>query len=816
MIASYKHSSTFGNNSRRLTASGICSNCRVLLRGLLAPGYCTATFAAAIILSAATLSGVCHAADEAEPPAEKKEILLYKQDPFDRITLDAANDNKVLKVEPLGLSRGRIDSLLKSQRKLTVHLFDNPEKTFELSWRSIEKVETFEELILKKAEQLTAEKKFDAAYDYHTFLQQNKPKTPGLKEAVEKSLQAETTAAFRAGNTDDALALLRELHRRNPEFHRIDVALGKMTDELVEKYISKKDYVSARLLLNRLAEDYPDHAVVARWTKRLRGEAEPLLAEARAAVEAENWSKAAAMCNRVAELWPQLPGARELARTVQREYPRVVVGVTSLAKDFRPGRLADWNSRRAGRLVYRTLTEFAGPGIEGGSYVCPVGTVSSENLGRKLAVRLKPGIRWAEGHATLTGSDVARRLIEMAEPGSAAYRLDWADLIGAVAPRGVHGLDVELRRAHVRPEAMLQVVLTPYDYVPAQGEPPPTNGPLTVGSQGEEETVFAANPNYFAAEPGRPMALIERRHQSVSRAVRALKRGDIDVIDRLNPWKLNELLDEEDIVVQPYALPLVHCLIPNLRRPLLRDRTFRRALGYGIHRRAILEQMLAGADVPGCEVTSSPFPLSIGPNDPMGYASNESIEPRPYQPRLTIALANVALHNYNDSLPTGRGKLETMPTLVLAHPADEIAGGACASIKVQLELLGIPVELRPIDGPIPDRVPEDVDLLYVELAVWEPVVDARRLLGEDGMSGGCSPYMSQALRRLDEAVEWGEVRYCLHSIHRIAHDEAALIPLWQVVDHFAHNRRVRGIASRPVSLYQNIEQWRPEFKYPEE
>lgn len=748
--------------------------------------------------------------------AARAEIPLYKLDPYDQITLDKANENKVLKIEPLNLTPKEIARKIKSRGKLTVNLVDSTGKTYEVRWHSIVKAETFGELILNKAVKFSAAGKFDDAFDYFTFLLRKKPKTPGLNEAIDKSLQAEVMRANEKQQYDGALALLRELHSRNPEFPKIESAQGKMTDKLVEQYISKRDYVSARTLLRSLAATFPENTVVALWRDRLQGETAPLLAEARAAIDSGRWGKAAELSRRITEIWPDLPGARQLALTVHRKFSRVVVGVGSFAVDFTPGKLNDWPARRDSRLVYRTLAEFAGPSIEGGNYICPVGEISSEALGRRMAIKLKPGIRWAKGDNTLSNSDVSIRLLEMAVPGNPAYRLDWADLIGAVSLRGVYGVEVELRRAHVRPEAMLQIVLTPQNYTASSGEPPPTNGPLVVKSRSEQETIFTANDQYFAVEPGQPMEIVERRYDTVALAVRALKRGDIEVLDRVNPWTLTELRREEELVVQPYALPLIHCLVPNLHRPLLSDRTFRRALAYGIHRWAILELMLGGKEVPGCKVTSSPFPLSIGPNDPMGYASDESIKPRPYEPRLTIALANVSLQNYIDSPAGKKQKLEEMPTLVLAHPSDEIASGACASIQLQLKLVGIPVELRPITGPMPERVPDDVDLLYVELATWEPVVDARRLLGEDGMSGKCSPYMSQALRRLDEAVEWGQVRTCLHRVHRLAHADVAVVPLWQVVDHFAYRERVRGISTRPVSLYQNIEQWRPAFQYPSE
>jgi len=75
---------------------------------------------------------------------------------------------------------------------------------------------------------------------------------------------------------------------------------------------------------------------------------------------------------------------------------------------------------------------------------------------------------------------------------------------------------------------------------------------------------------------------------------------------------------------------------------------------------------------------------------------------------------------------------------------------------------------------------------------------------------------SQQDRQLQQAPAWQEVRKILHRIHRIAHDEVAVVPLWQLTEHFAYHRSLRGIGDRPVSLYQNVEQWRCAFRYPAE
>jgi len=744
------------------------------------------------------------------------ETPLYEEEPYDQITLDAANNHAVLKVKPLEPQYRRYAAKPRTDGKLIVYLLEEPDKPYELAWRAVVKVELFEQLVLNKAGELVGEGRFDEAFDYFNFLLRQKPNTPGLATAYEDFLYEEAKQAHREKKYDSALALLQELHQRNPNRQGLEQALGKVTDNLVEQAAAAGDYATVRAYLRGLAAAYPQHEVVARWNEQMQAKVAPMMSAAQAAAEAGRWSEAAEWCRKIAAIWPDMPGARELARKVHQKHARVVVGVVGFAGEFNPASMVDWNARRAGRLLYRTLAEFAGPGTEGGNYIFPVGEIALTSLGQKMTIRVKSNICWAENDAALQAGDVARLLLDMADPAEKFYRDDWAKLLKGVSIRGNGEVEVELRRPHVRPEAFLQVPLLPYISAPRTDRPPP-NGPFVLRSQMPQEMVFEANRRYFALQTGQPMEVVERRFDSVPEAVAALKRGEIDIVERLNPWQLEKLRNQPKIVIQPYGLPLIHCLIPNVRRPLLSDRTFRRALLYGINRQAILRQMLGGEELPGCVVTSSPFPLGLGPNDPLGYATDENIQPRPYEPRLAVALANVSLKNYLDAqhIPVEDWR-KAMPKLVLAHPPDEIARGASASIQKQLEFLGIPITLRQLEGPLPERVPEDVDLLYVELAVREPVVDADRLLGEQGLTGGCSPYMRQALRQLDLAIEWAEVREHLRRIHRLAYEEVVLLPLWQLLDQFAYRENLRGIPERPVALYQNIEQWRPPFQYPAE
>ena len=115
-----------------------------------------------------------------------------------------------------------------------VRRLDEPDKEYAVLWRSIVKLELFEQLVLNKANELVADGRFEDAYDYFAFLERNKPDTPGLSKAVENSLYEEAKACHRKQQYDGALALLRELHDRNPRRPGLDKALGRTTDELVE------------------------------------------------------------------------------------------------------------------------------------------------------------------------------------------------------------------------------------------------------------------------------------------------------------------------------------------------------------------------------------------------------------------------------------------------------------------------------------------------------------------------------------------------------------------------------------------------------
>jgi ABC-type transport system substrate-binding protein len=448
---------------------------------------------------------------------------------------------------------------------------------------------------------------------------------------------------------------------------------------------------------------------------------------------------------------------------------------------------------------------------------------------------------------------LALRLVEMADANSDRSSADFAALAASVTLANGRDVDVLWRRPHVRPEAFLQI---PLRWLATEREAPG----LWFNSQpakrdGVERSYERTGAP--AAAVGEPRLIVETEFPDDEASLGALMRGDVDVIDRVPPWQLARVANSPNVSVVAYRLPTVHVLIPNQANPLLETREFRRALNYGIDAESIVRDILLGGEArPGFRTLSGPFPAGVALNDPGGYAYNPELAPRPYEPRLAALLAGVArttLAKRDEEKrkaeakaeakeeaaktpqaeaagktaaetppPTAKDEAAKDPTagdddvekpapppapLILAHSSDPVAKLACQSIKMQLDQIGIPIKLAEFKGGAP---PADLkyDLLYAELAIWEPVYDARRLLSSTGVAGRASAMMTAALDQLDRAENWNQARDQLREIHRIAHYDLPLIPLWQTVNHFAHRQSLSGVEANPVTLYQNLPQWR--------
>jgi tetratricopeptide (TPR) repeat protein len=746
------------------------------------------------LLLAASMHLPMTVAQEARPPR------LIDEPPHDVITLDKANDNKVIKIEPLDLPGRRVPDKPRPTDKLRIKLLDGGEQ-YDVAWQNIEKLELFEQLVLAEAGKLTADGQLDDAYEALEFLFNFYPQTPGLNEARQNFLYVSSAAAFRQAKYDEALAILEELLEKNPGYRASAGAptllqtLGNITERIVARSIEQEDYQSARLLVSRLAKQYKaeNEPFVQRARQRMIDLAAQRRDEAQAFINAGRYAEARDAAARMRQIWPDLAGGAELTAELARRHPQVIVGVEhpALALDARS--LHNVSARRSGRLTQRLLAEFSGPGPEGGRYVNPLGTFTRSDDSRELLIDL--GARAGDA----TGLALTQALLgRAAERGPSSFA-PWGRVVAAVRLQSPTEVVARFHAPHLLPAALLQFPLADLG-IPA--------APYEVLSHDEAAVRYTASPDYALRRPGQPAEVIERHFDDPQRALTALKRGEIDLVDRVFPGDVAALKSDDGLVVTPYAAPTTHVLAVRSRHAFLASATFRRALLYGSNREALLSQgLLRGRTLPGFRVVSSPFPAPTSRGDTSAYGYDAQIEPRPYDPRLGLTLRLLAAGELKAAYEKRKQKAPELTPITLGHPADEISRIACRGLVKQWKQIGVECKLVEFPPGVFDDTEAKCDLVYLQLAAVEPLIDAGRLLGREGLVPADNATIQLTLQQIEQARNWQQARERLLMLHRLVHEDVTLLPLWQTHDHFAYRRTLQGVTSARTALYQDIEQW---------
>lgn len=722
-----------------------------------------------------------------------REPRLLDRSPTDRLVL---RSGETLRIKPLANRRAPTNP--RPGESLTVELPEFPGELFEVAWRNIAELRLFEQQLLDEAQRLTAAGHRDEAFEYYQALRARYPTLEGLRQAVADFLAADADAALSAEQPDRALALLYEIRGENPDYPGLSERLGVATDRLVQRYLESDDLATARVFLGRLAAEYANHPVVERWNAELQARCQAELDRAAQRRAAGELPQALLAAQAGLRILPESAAAQALVAELTAAAGWTAVAVSSAPRVSDPASLDDWAARRISRLLAPGLYELAHYSREGGRYATRFGEGVPNELDFQLTLVLRRDLTLPPSGAPLLGGDVARRLVDRADPSSPDFHANWALVFQSVAVREVFEVDVRFRSSGLRPQALLQF--------PIRGEDEPASEAALASGYAASCRVERSTDDRWElvrfappADPGAPRRVTERRFDDPQQALEGLRRGEVGVIDRVAPWLVARIARDRRLAVEPYAVPTLCALIPNATRPWVSNRTFRRGLQYGIHRQAILEtQLVRGPLTAGTQVISGPFPAE-------SYGSASDIAPRDYEPYLAKTLIEVALAQLADQSPP-RNEGEPI-RLVISHPPHETARVACRGIKRQLERLGIAIVLVEQE-PAEAHAQPDYDLRYAELFVAEPAVDAFRLFGPGGLADGASPYLQRAVRQLGFSSDWPTARRALQQIHRLVHEELALIPLWQIREHLARDRRIEGMGAQPVALYAGFDAWR--------
>lgn len=678
---------------------------------------------------------------------------------------------------------------------------------FVAKWSEIESIDFWEKRLERETAERIAAGDFVGAYPFLSILIRDYPKRPGLRALRTEFIWRDAARRARGGELGPSLAMLEELRRYAPEFNPSAVikAMGAISDQFMQQLVEKGELELGQKLLARLEKDYASANLssVDRWNNEFLKMAQAKRKLAIAALEKKDYFAARTFARESVYLKPDIDGGRELVKKIDGIYPLVNVGVLQTAAVFDPTRLDNWAARRAGRLLYRVLFEMQGAGPEGGEYEFLFGDTEQSPDRMRFSMFLEPD-KLQPPLDRIDGFYLADILANRVDESKPLYFSPWAAALSQIGLDGPKRIDTILRRPNVLPSALLQVTVHGGWF---GGEPDSPTGDYR-RDEATDDLVRYKLVNE-PRTPSQPREIVEIRSVSASEGVGKLLSGQVDVLDQLFPADAVRLSKNRKFKVNQYPLPSVHMLVPCGDHVYLAERTFRRGLAYGTNRQDILQgELLESQEVPGCRVLSGPFPAGLEDNDPLGYAYDQNILPRQYEPRLARLLIIMTQKQLEAEASKNKETAPPIAPIRLSYPPDNLSRIACEAIRSQWELLELEVKL--IELPVGRTFPEPgtADIAYVAAAVWEPIIDARRVLGPAGMAGSTDQLIGLGLRRLEESKNWKDARDRLLDLHAIAHHELPVLPLWQLVDSYAYNRNLLGVGSDIVSLYQNAEKWR--------
>jgi len=745
------------------------------------------------------------ATTEAQAPEIVEPARLIDVEPFDRLTLDEINEStnepEVLQIVPVEFPGRRLPKIRRPGDEISIRLFSKPGEEFKVQWRNIESLEFYEDMVLAEGLKLTAENRFDEAFEYFQFLTAGYPHTLDLQKGLQTFLIRHAGKSFQAHKHVEAISLLADAHQINPARAGLARALANVTGKLLESHQRAGNHEAVRQLLKQAIARYPNNpeARLTEWRDRLVAAADAELKRANSQLAAGNLRAAQLASRQMMRIWPELPGAAALQTRIANQYPMLFVGV-SQSVPFRPDRTVDRpSSWRIARLIEKPLVRIDGYDPNGAIYVSPWGTMTTGDSGRSITFDLVDDLPAGSSDTRTTGYELARRLVQPGPTDEPSADVWWSRLIRGVDVQAVYRVHINLNASYVRPEALFR-------HIGLDGDAGSQRGSLfSIGSQTDEEVSYVLKPNGRPVANGQIREVLEQSIASPQHGIVALRQGKIDILARLFPGDVAALAGDEEIVVGRYRLPTIHCLVPNYDRKRMKSRVLRRGLLQGFNRNEILQRvLLRGNKLPGCQVLSGPLPVGFSREDPLGYGYDHGIVPRDYEKNLALTLFRVAGAAANR---TPGGLLPDQP-LVLAHPAAYLPRLACEEIAHQLSMNGIACDTRQLPPGavvVPDS---EYDLLYVEVSMAEPIVDVIGLLGRGGLGDAGNPYIRLAINRLIRATNWRDARTRLATLHQLCHHHLPVLPLWQLSDHYAYHRRITGIEAEPISLYQNITKWR--------
>jgi peptide/nickel transport system substrate-binding protein len=735
----------------------------------------------------------------------------------------------------------------------------HPEKKRRMSPTSIRRVKPFEVLAQEAVDEFlerhleryaaarlpvpdqlaAAELALSAVLRYHESAREKETRVGDEWDKVRDGLRAKLldvvlrrlSLAIDEGNWDAAFAQAKAVAGRFPD-PKDQVAIAKRTAVLVEKAldsVAEGRFKEVQRRLREFEDQFPGSKATEPVRKKLSDLAGALLARAEQAKKHGRPDEARQLIRQAEEIYPSLPGLRDLRLEVEEGHPTLRVGVRELPIFLSPALAWSEAERQAVELLFEGLVKLS-PEPAGGRYrpALALGRPQIIPLGRQFT--LPQGASWSDGRP-ITAADVQSTVQLLNSRDWEGRTPAWADdLFDEARYTDPFHVQLTLRRGYLAPLALMDFKVLPSQMLQRADDEkfakknPVGSGPFTYMGQasnarGRPFAKFLANPYYRirAGHTGLPR-IQEIQFYETQDPVKDFKEGNLDLLLDLPASKMKDMAAVANVTV-PAPLPnrRIYFLAINHRHPDLADAHLRRALALAINRQELLDKCFRAT--PGESVhrpLNGPYPLG-------SWACNPEVEPK-----------------FLDDAGKAKAQLEQSKKknvrLTLKYPSDDPQAAAAMEylVKQVKNTIGVDIQLRGL--PL-RRLHEDVEgdqdyelayywYDYPDQTYWLwPLLDPRSAnkRGRNYLGFRSGSSLEKEFRKALGHRDFAQVRTTTHTIHRIfVVEEMPFIPLWQLDRYIAvHNDLRLHDGTRdvlldgrtpapldPLRLFSTVEYWR--------
>ncbi|MBC7964948.1 MAG: hypothetical protein H7Z17_03395, partial [Fuerstia sp.] len=159
---------------------------------------------------------------------------------------------------------------LKNLKQLIVKLPGNAVAEYALPVSSIDHIILFEEIMLRRADELLKEGDIRKAYELMLRVEKEFPSWELSKPRFENLLLVESGIRAKDGDIYAALALLDELANRNIDNPELRPRFGEIVAPMIETAVADEDFNKARYLISGIERVFPGHETSTLWQGRMQ------------------------------------------------------------------------------------------------------------------------------------------------------------------------------------------------------------------------------------------------------------------------------------------------------------------------------------------------------------------------------------------------------------------------------------------------------------------------------------------------------------------------------------------------------------------